>query len=40
MDTMLTGLEFATAYLDGILLWSENSELHKNHIKAVFQKID
>ena len=26
MDTMLAALEFATAYLDDILLWSENNE--------------
>ena len=40
MDTMLAGLEFTTAYLDEIQLRSENNELCKKHIKAVFQKID
>ena len=29
LDTMLAGLEFVTAYLDDILLRSENNELHK-----------
>ena len=38
MDTMLAGLEFA--YLDDILLRSENNEQHTKHIKVVFQKID
>lgn len=37
---MLAGLEFAIAYLDDILLKSENNEQHKKHIKAVFQKIN
>ena len=36
MDTILAGLEFATAYLDDILLRSENNEQHSKHIKAVF----
>ena len=40
MDTMLARLEFATAYLDNILLRSENNEEHKKHIKAVLQKTD
>ena len=39
MDTMLAGLEFATAYLDDILLRNENKQ-HKKHIKAAFQKIN
>ena len=36
MDTMLAGLEFSTAYLDDILLRSENNKQHRKHIKAVF----
>ena len=40
MDTMLAGLEFVVAYLDDILIKSENYEKHKKYIKAVFQKID
>ena len=40
MDTMLAGLEFSTAYLDEILLKSENNEQNRKHIKAVFQKMD
>ena len=40
MDTMLAGLEFDTAYLDDILLRSENNEQHRKYIKEVFQKID
>ena len=37
MDTMLAGVEFATSYLDDILLRSKNKEQFKKHIKAVFQ---
>ena len=40
MDTILAGLEFATQYLDDILLRIENNEQHKKHIKGVFQEID
>ena len=40
MDTMLAGLEFATAYLDDIQLRNENNKQHKKYIKAVLQKID
>ena len=40
METMLAGLEFATANVDSILLRSENNEQHRKHIKAVFQKMD
>ena len=40
MDTMSAVLEFAVAYLDDILIKRENDESRKEHIKAVFQKID
>ena len=40
MDTMLAGLEFAIAYLDDILIKSANQDEHKNHIRAVFQRIN
>ena len=40
INTILAGLEFATAYLDDILLRSENNKQYRKHIKAVFQKMD
>ena len=40
MDILLAGLEFAVAYNDDILLNIDNNEQHKEHKKAVFQKID
>ena len=39
MDTMLAGLNFAMAYLDDILIKSENLEEHKNHVREVFKRI-
>ena len=38
-DTMLAVLNFATAYLDDILIKSENLEEHKTHVKEVFKRI-
>ena len=35
-DAILAGLEFTTAYLDGILLMSGNNEQHRKHIKSMF----
>ena len=40
MDKMLARLDFAVEYIDDILLKSENIEQPKEHITAVFQKID
>jgi len=40
MDTMLADMEYAIAYLDDILIKSENEVQHKEHIKAVFKRIE
>ena len=40
MDTMLAGLDFAIAYLDDILIKSENNKQHCEHIREVFKRID
>ena len=40
MDTMLAGLDFVIVYLDDILIKSENSDQHCDHIKEVFRRID
>ena len=40
MDTMLAGMEYAIAYLDYILIKSENEDQHKTHIRAVFQRVE
>ena len=40
MDTMLSGLEYAMAYLDDILIKSENFEEHKSHAREVFKRIE
>ena len=39
MDTMLADLDFATAYLDDILIKSKNREDHAKHVTEVFKKI-
>ena len=39
MDTMLADLNFATAYLDDILIKSKNREDHAKHVIKVFKKI-
>ena len=39
MDTVLAGMEYAIAYLDDILIKSEDEDQHKTHIRAVFQRI-
>ena len=39
MDTMLSGLDFSVAYLDGILMNSKSVVEHKDHIRKVFAKI-
>ena len=37
---MLAGMEYAIAYLDDILIKSENEDQHKTHMRAVFQRIE
>ena len=39
MNTLIRGAEFATAYVDIILLRTENNEQDRKHIKTVFQKM-
>ena len=39
MNTMLADLDFATVYLDDILIKTENREDHTKHIIEVFKKI-
>ena len=39
MDTMLSDLEYATAYLDDILVTSKTTAEHLNHIINVFEKL-
>ena len=38
MDTMVADLDFATAYLDDILIKSKNREDHAKHVLEVFKK--
>ena len=40
MDTMLSGLEYAMAYLDDILIKSENFEEHKSRVQEFFKRIE
>ena len=40
MDTMLSGLEYAMAYLDDISIKSENFEEHKSHVQEGFKRIE
>ena len=40
MDMMLSGLEYAMAYLDDILIKSENFEEHKSHVRELFKRIE
>ena len=39
MDTMLAGRDFATAYLDDILVKSNTIEEHKSFLKKIFERI-
>lgn len=39
MDAMLGDLDYATAYLDDILVTSKTSAEHRNHIINVFKKL-
>ena len=40
MDTMLSNLQYAMAYLYDILIKSENFEEHKSHVREVFKRIE
>ena len=40
MDTVLAGLDFATAYLDDILIKSNDRKTHFEHIIQVFDRIE
>ena len=40
MDTMLAGLDFATAYFDDILIKSKDRKTHFEHIIQVFERIE
>ena len=40
MNTMLVGLDFTVAYLDDILIKSENNNQYCDHLKEVFRRID
>ena len=39
MDTMLGGLDFTIAYLDDILIKSQDKDEHKRHVNQVFKRI-
>ena len=39
MNTMLAGLDFATAYLDDILVKSNTIEEHTSFLKKIFERI-
>ncbi|XP_005877553.1 PREDICTED: uncharacterized protein K02A2.6-like, partial [Myotis brandtii] len=39
MDTMLSGIDFAMAYLDDIIIVSREIKDHKKHVEAVLQRI-
>ena len=39
IDTMLSGLDFAVAYLDDILIKSKTQVEHASHVMEIFQKI-
>ena len=40
MDTMLAGLDFATAYLNNILIKSKDRKTHFEHINQIFERIE
>jgi hypothetical protein len=40
MGNKLTGLPFATAYLDDIVVASRSSDYHRHHLHAVFDRIN
>ena len=40
MDRTLRGVIYARCYIDDIILWSQNVELHMGHVKAVLKLLD
>ena len=38
MDTVCQALEFAFVYIDDILIASEDEEMHKAHLRQLFQQ--
>jgi hypothetical protein len=40
MDNMLTGLPFATAYLDDIVVVSHSLDNHRRHLRDIFDRIN
>ena len=39
MDILLNDIDFVIAYMDDILIKTENQEQHTKHVKEVFEKI-
>jgi len=39
MSIVLSGLDFAIAYLDDVLIWSNSLEEHLDHIQQVFDRL-
>lgn len=40
MDQLLRGLTFCFAYIDDILIFSPNKELHEEHLRQIFARLD
>ncbi|XP_014776959.1 uncharacterized protein K02A2.6-like [Octopus bimaculoides] len=40
MNTVCRGLDFVFAYLDDILITSQNAELHKKHLMTLFDRLE
>jgi len=40
IDYVLRGLDFASPYLDNILIFSENTASHIYHLHTIFQRLD
>ena len=39
MQRVLSGLQFASVYLDDVIVYSETLEEHVNHLKAIFERL-
>ncbi len=39
MDSVLKGLHFVTVYLDDVLVHSVDAEMHRQHLQAVFERL-
>lgn len=39
MDSVLKGLHFVTVYLDDVLVHSADAEMHRQHLQAVFERL-